>query len=105
MAKLKTVIDALVEVPGNMREFYTARQDGKWELALEGDPSGFVKAEKLNEFRDTNRGLHTTKTELEAKLKTFEGVDPVEYKTLKGKLATFDGVDAEEYKALKARPD
>src|SRR5436309_3402937 len=105
MAKLKTVINELVEVPGNMRDFYTARQDGKWELALDGDPTGFVKAEKLNEFRENNRGLNTAKTELETKLKAFEGLDPVAAKEALAKLATFEGVDPEEYKTLKARPD
>jgi len=52
MAKLKSVIDNLVEVPGNMREFCTARSDGKWEVALEGEPPGFVAVAKFNEFRN-----------------------------------------------------
>src|SRR5436309_3119324 len=102
MAKLKSIIDNLVEVPGNMREFYTARGDGKWEVSLDGEPSGFVAAEKLAEFRDGNRALN-------AKLKAFDGIDPATVTATAAKLADlekkFDGVDPEEYRALKAKPD
>ncbi len=87
MAKLKAIVHDLVEVSNDVRRFYQARADGRWEVSLDAEPPGYVKAEKLDEFRDNNRALFASKTELEAKLKAFEGVDP------------------EEYKALKSRPD
>jgi hypothetical protein len=87
MKKLKAVVHDLVEVPNNLRDYYTARSDGTWEVTLDGEPPGYVPADKLAEFRDNNRDLFRQKTDLEAKLKAFDGFDP------------------DEYRALKARPD
>ena len=85
--KVKPVINALTDVPAPLRDLYAKREDGKFALDLDGEPPGYVKADKLAEFRDNNRSLHTANVELEAKLRAFDGVDP------------------EEYKGLKARPD
>jgi hypothetical protein len=37
------VIDKLADVPEDLRDDYIARSDGKWELTLDGVPSGFVR--------------------------------------------------------------
>src|SRR5262249_25005383 len=58
---------------------------------------------------ENNRGLNAKVTELEAKLKAFEGIDPTTVAATAVKLADleqrFAGIEPEEYKALKARPD
>jgi len=85
MVKLKAVVDDLVEVRSNLREFYTRRDDGKFVLTLDGDPPGYAKADKLAEFRDNNRALNSKVTDLETRLKAFDGIDPEEYQTLKAR--------------------
>jgi hypothetical protein len=85
--KVKPVINALADVPAALRDLYTKRADGKFALDFDGEPVGYVTADKLNEFRENNRSLNGKVTELETKLSAFAAVDP------------------EEYKALKARPD
>ncbi|HXG90320.1 MAG TPA: hypothetical protein VNJ02_18495 [Vicinamibacterales bacterium] len=123
---LKCIVNDIVEVPAGVRDHYRKASDGKFALALDGDPLGYVKTERLGEFRDNNRALHSQKTELEKtnaaleeRLKAFDGIDPAEYesdgteyeameaklKDLEARLRVFDGVDPEEYRALKERPD
>lgn len=80
MAKLKYSIAELVEAPGTLREFYTRGEDGKFHLDVDGD------SPKLAEFRTSNRSLNTAKTELEAKLAAFDGIDPVAAKEALAKL-------------------
>ena len=82
---MKAVLDALDGISEPLRTEYELK-DGKYHLKIEGQPVGFAKAtdlteanSKLTEFRDNNRSLNAQKTELEAKLKGFEGIDPVEY--------------------------
>jgi hypothetical protein len=102
MAKLKFIIDELIQVPGPDREFYTQTADGKFALDVEGEPPGYVKAEKLNEFRESNRAMHS-------KLKAFEGIDPATIAAERAKWAElekkFEGIDPDEYRVLKARPE
>lgn len=116
---LKCIVNDLGEVPETLRSYYAKSSDGKFALALDGDPPGYVKAEKLAQFRDNNRALNQQNTELEQKLKAFEGIDPAEIESddaefeameakladLETKLKLFDGVDPAEYRTLKERPD
>jgi len=82
---MKAILDTLSDIPEIQKTEYELR-DGKYHLKIEGLPFGYVKSSdlseantKLAEFRDNNRALNSTKTELEAKLKTFEGIDPAKY--------------------------
>ncbi len=86
---LKCIIDNPVEVPGPLRDYYKKTSDGNFALMLEGEPAGYVKSEKLAEFRNNNRALHATNSELEERLKVFDAIDPTEYLSMKEKLATF----------------
>jgi hypothetical protein len=83
--KLKPIIDHLADAPGSPRDAYVARSDGKWELQIDGDVPGYVKADKLAEFRENNRTLNAKLADAEAKLKAFDGIDPAEYQTLKAR--------------------
>lgn len=105
---LKTVIEKLEDVIEAFRTHYVPK-DGKFVLQLEGAPDGFVtkvvhdeQLGKLAEFRDNNRALNTSNTELTTKLKTFEGVDAAEYKTLKEKLKN-SGVEGGDVSAVIAK--
>lgn len=81
---LKTVVDTLEGMPDELAAEYTAGDDGKFYLTIDGAPRGFTPnadvAEnntKLEEFRTNNRTLNA---ELEAerkKLEPFDGLDPV----------------------------
>jgi hypothetical protein len=85
MMALQTVVDSLEGMAEAVAAEYTAGDDGKFYLGLEGAPRGFTAngdvAElntKLEEFRTNNRQLNR---ELEAerdKAKAFEGIDPDE---------------------------
>lgn len=90
---MKAVVNALTDVPEPLRGEYEER-GGKFVLKLEGELPNYaplVEANtKLAEFRDNNRALNAQKTELETKLKTFEGVDPAEYATLKTRIKDFE---------------
>lgn len=90
---LKCFVNDLVEVPGPMREFYQRASDGRFALTLDGEPAGYVKADKLSEFRDNNRALNAAKTELEARLKAFDGIDLAAYAAMKEQLAAFESTD------------
>ena len=90
---LKCIIDSPVEVPGPLREFYAPMLDGKFALVLDGEPAGYVKTDKLSEFRDNNRALNARKTELERQLAAFEGIDPNEHVAMRERLATFEGME------------
>jgi hypothetical protein len=102
MAKLKHTIDDVVEVIGPLRDFYTKAEDGKFHLSIDGESS------KLSEFRDKNIALMKELDELRPLKVKYEGIDPdatAKLTEAEAKLATFDGVDPAEYRLLKARPD
>jgi len=89
---MKAVLDSLEGLADAVRSEYDFR-DGKYYLKLEGAPVGFAKQAdlesantKLAEFRDNNRALNTQKTELETKLKSYEGVDPAKYAEFETKI-------------------
>ena len=100
---LKAVIDSLDQVAEAFRPEYTSK-DGKFVLAIEGAPAGFVPASelatangKLTEFRDNNIALlkevdtlKPVKTEFEAFKVKYDGIDPAEVVTLKAKVAEFE---------------
>lgn len=80
---LKHVIPSLDAVPENLRSLYV-QKDGKFVLDVDGaiavDEHERIKVQ-LAEFRDNNRALNTSKTELEAKLAALKDVDPEKYRT------------------------
>jgi hypothetical protein len=89
---LKTVVTDLSQVAEAFRSLYVQR-DGKYVLDFEGDAPGFVKIDEhervktqLAEFRDNNRALNATKTDLEAKLAAVKDLDPEKYKATQAEL-------------------
>lgn len=96
---LKTIINDPVEVPGPLRDHYRKAGDGRFALVLDGEPTGYVKAEKLTEFRANNRALNQANAELAAKLKAFDGIDLAEYEAMKAKLAEVPADLAEQHAA------
>jgi hypothetical protein len=93
---MKFVIDALDQVPEPLRGEYESR-NGKFYLKTEGDYLPLVEAnQKLTEFRDNNRALNGTVSELQGKLKSFEGIDPKEFSTLKERVAEFEKTGAKK---------
>lgn len=63
------------------------QKDGVFVLKVEGDLPGLVSStqveeanRKVAEFRDTNIGHKRKIEELEAKVKSFEGIDPAKYR-------------------------
>jgi len=93
---VKAVLDSLDGISEALQGEYEQR-DGKYVLKIEGDVPGLVTAStlseangKLAEFRESNRALNAAKTELDAKLATFEGIDPAEYKAAKDKIAELE---------------
>jgi hypothetical protein len=109
MAKLKAVIENPHQVPGQLRDYYVMGTDGKQYLSVDGEPPGYVSKATHDEFRTNNRALNGKVTDLETKLKAFEGIDPATVTATASKLADleqkFADVDPDEYRALKARPD
>lgn len=75
----RLVIDRLDEAPMPLRPFFEER-DGKHHMRFEGDVPGWVKSEKLDEFRTNNKVLHARVEELTTQLKAFDGIDPVKAK-------------------------
>lgn len=71
---LKFVHASKDEIPAEHVALYVEK-DGKWIL----DVDGAVPVARLDEFRDTNRGLMKERDELK---KRFEGIDPDEAKRL-----------------------
>lgn len=60
MAALKETIDALVQVPGPLREFYAPGDDGKFHLSVDGEQP------KVAEFRQNNINLMRERDALRA---------------------------------------
>lgn len=87
---MKAVIASLTDVAETLRGEYEER-GGKFFLKVEGDYQPLIDANtKLTEFRDNNRTLNTKVTDLEGKLKTFDGVDPVKFKEQTTKIAELE---------------
>ena len=88
---LKYTINDPSEVAESLRGDYVKATDGKFRLAIEGDPLAAANA-KVAEFRDNNLAL-------QKKLATFEGIDdPVAAKDALAKLATGDDADVVKLK-------
>lgn len=102
---MKAVLDTLDGVAEAIKAEYEPRE-GKFVLKVEGSVPGLVRAtelqeanQRLTEFRDNNRSLNSLKTELEGKLRAFEGIDPVEHAKLKVQIKEL------EAKGVKGGPD
>ena len=91
---LKYVIDDLDDVPRLLRQDYEQGADGRYHLVLDGKHPDSVK---VAEFRENNVQLLKELQELRP--------DAADVEQMRAKLATFDGVDPDEYRVLKARPD
>lgn len=72
---LKFLIDKLEDVSESLRDSYVKRDDGKYQL----DVDGAVSKSKLDEFRNTNT---QTKKDLDALKDKFKGIDPEKYNEL-----------------------
>lgn len=93
---LKPVIENAADVPPAFKSEYEER-DGKFFLKLDGTVPGYVPESdlrtvntKLEEFRNNNRSLNSLKTELETKLKSFDGIDPAEHSALKQRIGELE---------------
>lgn len=98
--KMKTVLDDTVSVIGPLREYYMKGADGKFYLSLDGEPFGYVKAEKLSEFRANNIDLMRERDDLHARL---EGVDLDAAKAALAKVAAFGDLDPVAARAALAK--
>lgn len=91
---LKFIYDTEAEIPASAKTLY-AEKDGKWILQVEDA----VPKSQLDAFRQ--KGIDQLK-EKDAKLATFEGVDPAKYRDLlakekeleEGKLIKKEGLEA-----------
>ena len=88
---MKAVVTDINSIPEPVRGEYEEK-DGAFYLRLEGTP-GFVPAvelattnEKLAEFRNNNVSLLKEKQQLELRLKSLEGIDPIEYSKTKKEI-------------------
>lgn len=93
MPNLAPIVDSLDKVPEAVRPFYV-QKDGKYVIALDGAPSGFVPAGdlalangKVVEFRDTNIALAKEVETLRPLKSQFEGIDPIAAKDAIAKVA------------------
>lgn len=69
---LKFRISSLDQVDDKFHDLYSEQEGGEFVL----DVDGAVPVEKLNEFRDNNRGLKKELDELNTKLSGYEDLDP-----------------------------
>lgn len=90
---LKTTVTDIAEVPDTLRDHYKQTKDGSFALVLDGEPAGYVKADKLAEFRTNNRTLNSKVSELEDRLKLFDGLDPAAARAALAELAETEIVD------------
>lgn len=93
MPNLASTVDSLDQVPEAARPFYI-QKDGKYVVALDGAPSGFVSAAdlatangKIVEFRDNNIALAKEVETLRPLKSQFEGIDPIAAKDAIAKVA------------------
>lgn len=103
--RIPLTINALTDAPQVLRLFYAKQPDGTFAIALDGEPPGYVKAERLEEFRSNNRALNAAATEADAKVAALTTERDKTAAELVAVNAKFEGVDPAEYRALKARPD
>lgn len=88
---MKAILESLDGLPEAVKSEYEQRADGKFVLKLEGTHPTLEEANrKVAEFRDNNIALVKDKAMLEGRLKGFDGVDPMEYATLKTRVADFE---------------
>jgi hypothetical protein len=77
--KLKPMLESIEGLPDALKDLYEKGADGKYHLALDGEPSGFVPKNKLDEFRTNNIALQKQVQDLESK---FQGIDLEEFHRL-----------------------
>lgn len=82
---MKTVLDSLDGLSDEVKAEYEVRDDKKFYIKLEGQPSGYVSASdllaantKVVEFRDKNIALMKENAELVPLKTKYEGIDPEE---------------------------
>jgi hypothetical protein len=95
--RIKAHVDTLDEVPGPWRLGYVQGEDGKFHLQVDGVPLGFAPKEKVDEYRDNNRALNQSKTDLEATVAAVTGE--------RDKYAADLAAVVAERDVLKSRPD
>lgn len=102
---MDAVLEDLGGLDESLHEHYEQR-DGKYVLKVDGELPGYVKASqlaetktKLSEMRETNIGLLKGVAEL-------AGVDEAsDLSPLREKLKSYEGIDPEDYRKLKAELD
>jgi hypothetical protein len=96
------MIEDLESVDGELKEFYTQGDDGKYRLAVE-DPESLVDTEGLKSALGKER---QRSREMAARLKALEQIDPAEFSRLKKESeqrAQNDLAKAGRWDLLKAR--
>lgn len=102
---MKATVSSLNDVPESLRGEYEER-DGKLVLKLEGEPNGFVPASQLAEANGKVVQFRNSYTGLLKEIATIAGVtEATDLSPIKAKLATFDGINPVEYKELKAKAE
>lgn len=106
---MKSVINSLEDVVEVFRSEYEPH-DGKFRLKLDGQPSGYVKAEdllasnnKVVEFRDRNISLLKEVDELRPLKVQFEGIDAVAAKDAIAKVKALGKKGVADVDELDAR--
>jgi len=95
--KLKLIVDKLDGLDANVAALYSPRDDGKFALDVDGitDPKSVENTLKTE--RDARKAAEAKMKEFEERMKAFDGVDPVEAKTILARFA-----NDEEFQLLKA---
>lgn len=95
--KLTPVVDTLDEVEEQYRPLYEERDDGKFRLTLEVEPSEDDKkrvAEAARKEREARQAAERRAKEAEESLKRFEGIDPDKVRELLAKQEEEDHDEA-----------
>ena len=88
MPKLLAMIKELADIDDKYHDLYEPAGDGVDGFVLVGvDDKDFKR--RLGEFRDNNTALTKKREELEASLKSFEGIDPDKVRTIQKELDGF----------------
>ena len=99
----KYVVEKIEEIAENLRDEYELR-DGKYWLKIDGDiPEVEETKAKVAEFRDNNITLMKERDQLKTTLKSFEGIDPKEYKKLKEQVEAFKSGGVRDPADIEAR--
>ncbi len=100
---MKMTIASLNDVPEALRGEYEPLESGGFRVKIEGEIPGFVPAEKLAEAtnkaaseKSTQIGLRKKLDEVQAQLKTFEGIDPAAVADMKAKIEKFEGAGVKQ---------